>query len=104
MGVVRRVKGTLKTWRGRQLPVTVLPSADADVVREAATRKQLAHRHIEPGAYVLLYPSFAVVNTLPGSDVAFTVKGYAKDTGRNYKRIVLYLCSREDFCSKLKHA
>ena len=98
VGVVRRLKGVLRIARGRQLPITVPPSADAPCVLAEAVRKQGAYSHIDPSEVQrLLYPSFAEVTMLPGTSDPSTVEKYTKETGRNYNRVTLYLCSEEDF-------
>ena len=107
VGVVRRLKGVLRIARGRQLPITVPPSADPPCVLAEAVCKQGAYSqglsspcysHIDPSEVQrLLYPSFAEVTMLPGTSDPFTVEKYTKETGRNYNRVTLYLCSEEDF-------
>ena len=61
-----------------------------------AVRKHGAYSHTEPRKVQrLLYPSFAEVDMLPGTSDPFRVKKYAKEAGRNYNRVTLYLCSEE---------
>jgi hypothetical protein len=99
-GIVRLVKEELKPLRGRQLPVSVFPSADVNAVREEAEKKFFAFGYIDPGNYVVLYPnSYEEVDKIPGRQDAFTLKEYQREIGRPYSRVLLYLCSREDFDS-----
>ena len=98
VGLIHRPKGVLKTVRGKQLPISVPAGADAPCVLAEAVRKHTAYNHIDSeDVYHLLYPSFLEVITLPGTSDPFTVDRYAKDSGRNYARVTLYLCPQEDF-------
>ena len=88
----------LKILRGKQLAITVPASADAQRVMAEAVRKHEAYRQIDPEEVQhLLYPTFDEVFTLAGNSDPFSVERYAEDSGHNYNRVTLYLCSEEDF-------
>jgi hypothetical protein len=52
--------------------------------------------YIEGEEYVLLYESGCQAQFMPGTTYFFCLKKYHEETGTNYKRIVLYLCTQGD--------
>ncbi|XP_057310219.1 uncharacterized protein LOC130648194 [Hydractinia symbiolongicarpus] len=47
--------------------------------------------------YCLLYESGEKVTTIPGCEEDFILHRYREEVGKDYKRIVLYLCKENDF-------
>lgn len=66
--------------------------------------KQFAHnkqlRECRECGWVLLYPDFDLVLTLPGKSEPFSVGHYKESIGRPYSRVNLYLCKLSDYESK----
>lgn len=66
--------------------------------------KQFAHnkqlRECDECVWVLLYPDFDLVLTVPGTSEPFSVEKYKESIGRPFSRVNLYLCRLSDYESK----
>ena len=74
-------------------------------IRNLGVQKQLAHnkqlREFADCEWVLLYPDFDLVVTLPGTTEPFTVEKSKDCLGRPYSRVNLYICRLDDYEGKL---
>ena len=95
----------LRIKRSSLLPIDVKRSDRHFTVRNLGVQKQLAHnkqlREFADCEWVLLYPDFDLVVTLPGTTEPFTVEKYKECLGRPYSRVNLYICRLDDFEGKL---
>lgn len=82
-------------------PISVRKTATDITVKRLALEKHFAHNkalQIENNTeWLLLYPDFDVVLYLPGTQEQFTVEKYKESLGRNYNRLNLYLCRKDDY-------
>ena len=66
--------------------------------------KQFAHnkklRECDECEWVLLYPDFDLVLTVPGTSERFSVEKYKESIGRPFSRVNLYMCKLPDYESK----
>ena len=94
----------LKIKRRSLLPIEVKKSDGHAVVKNAAIAKQFAHneqlRESEQCEWLLLYPDFDLVQTLPGKQEPFSIEKYKESIGRPYSRFNLYLCRMSDYESE----
>ena len=99
VGILHGVDGILRKIKGRTLPVTTNVTVDASEILQIAIDKHAKHfRQFNTACkYVLLYPDYTIVNTLPGSLKGFTLEAYKEDLGRTYAKIYLWLCKQEDY-------
>ena len=89
---------------GSLLPIDVKKVDSHVAVKNLAMEKQFAHnkqlRECCECGWVLLYPDFDLVLTLPGKSEAFSVGHYKESIGKPYARVNLYLCKLSDYESK----
>jgi hypothetical protein len=83
-----------------KLPISVNVNDGVEALLQAGLRKLSCHDqkfivHCPP-PHLLLYPDGSPVNDLPEGG-PFTVQGYKETTGRDYNRLILYMCSRRDY-------
>lgn len=78
--------------------VTISAQATASELLSAAVDKHCACNWnlVRSDVYKLLYPDGTVVDTLPGSKIAFTVEGYRKFMSKAYSKLTLFLCAEHD--------
>ena len=98
IGVMRYVNGTLKTCKGRNLPVSVPPTATRDTILTRAVQKRVNHnRNMARGIkYALLYLDGTEVDTLPGTSTPFVLSKYKDELGKSYTRVTLYIATKCD--------
>ena len=91
----------LKSKRGKRLPLRVSPNASYVTLRQQAEEKwKTFHSNLydESQAYHLLLEDGKKALFLPGSKTEpFTLSRYQEELGRDYKRIILFLCPDHDF-------
>lgn len=94
-------KGVLKAKWGKRLPLTVLSSAScAEICEKACIKWKAFYKGFlkEGEEYLLLLEDGSHALFLPGhTKEFFTLRRYKEEVGRGYRRMTLYLCSREDF-------
>ncbi|XP_028409486.1 uncharacterized protein LOC114532099 [Dendronephthya gigantea] len=91
----------LKIKRGSLLPIDVKKCDSHVVVKNLAMEKQFAHnkqlRECDQCEWVLLYPDFDLVLTIPGKSEPFSVEHYKESIGKPFSRVNLYLCKLADY-------
>jgi len=90
----------LKPVRGKRLIVKVSAiSSYEDILEKAKTKFQayFSNHVFESEQYVLLLESGSHAQFMPGTTQPFCLNKYREETGKDYKRIVLYLCTLSDF-------
>ncbi|KAM9759983.1 G2/M phase-specific E3 ubiquitin-protein ligase-like isoform 3-T3 [Menidia menidia] len=98
VGLMRMQGDSLKTVRGKLLPIEIHPEWASEQVLAAAVKKQKDFNiDLRDCAHVLLYPDAREVKNIPGTDIPFTVQKYKEAIGKPYQRITLYICPVEDF-------
>ena len=89
----------LKPIRGKRLALRVPPEIGYESLREKAYTKWKNY-HPESTIidieYVLCFESGDKAMNLPGTSTPFNLRTYKEEVGKDYKRIVLYLCSVSD--------
>ncbi|CAG5974199.1 unnamed protein product, partial [Menidia menidia] len=93
VGLMRMQGDSLKTVRGKLLPIEIHPEWASEQVLAAAVKKQKDFNiDLRDCAHVLLYPDAREVKNIPGTDIPFTVQKYKEAIGKPYQRITLYIC------------
>ena len=92
---------SLKSKRGKRLPLRVSPSASYATLRQQAEEKwKTFHSNLydESQAYHLLLEDGKKALFLPGpKKEPFTLSRYQEELGKDFKRITLFLCPNHDF-------
>ena len=95
----------IKPKRGRRMALMVSNVATYAQVREKAAEKWRAYHsdcYKEEAEYVLLYENGNEAQFLPGPDTEFfSLKRYKEELGKEYNRICLYLCTKEDYYASI---
>ena len=88
----------LKPVRGKRVMLRISNKAPYSVVRTQAEAKFKAYHsnHYREMECLLLYESGKQAQFLPGTTEFFNLKRYKEEIGKDYKSIVLYLCTNED--------
>ena len=89
----------LKQKRGKRIIVRVPRDIKYRLLLDKAEEKWKAYNpevYDENGEYVLIYESGTIAMFLPGTSELFTLKRYQEELGKDYKRIVLFLCKQSD--------
>ena len=90
----------LKSKRGRRIALRVTPSESySSILIKAVTKWQEFHQDLykEDEHYILVYESGQEAFYLPGSALEqFSLQRYREEIGKDYKRVVLYLCTISD--------
>ena len=95
----------LKPVRGKRIALRVSNKAPYQAIRSKAIEKWKAyqsHLYIEDEEYALVYEDGKEAQFLPGTVEFFNLLRYHEEIGKDYKRIVLYLCSSTDIRSAEK--
>ena len=95
----RDSNGQIKARRGKRIACRIVNTDTRATVLIKAERKWRQHHpdiYDENEEYRLLYESGVEVKTIPGSDESFVLHKYKEEIGKDYKRIVLYLCKKSD--------
>lgn len=89
--------GALKILKGRSLPVSIKPNANAKQLLEEAVNKHAKHFRSfnQYDRYVLLYPDNTIIDKLPGALEDFTLERYKEELGKPYSKISLFICRKE---------
>lgn len=90
----------LKPRRGKRLALRINEEESADSIREKAVDKWKNYNsdcYKEEDEYMLVFEDGKPAKFLPGTTELFNLKRYQEEVGRDYKRIILYLCSTKDF-------
>lgn len=94
--------GSLKARRGKRLALKVPKLATHSVIKGRAIQKWKAYYgnlYDNTQEYVLLLDNLKEAVFLPGSKEFFSLKVYQEEIGKDFKRITMYLCTRQDFNS-----
>lgn len=95
---MRLKDGVLSPVRGKTLPLSVKPGADAKELHKAALKKLTAFdKNVPPGPHFLLYPDGTKIENIPGTNTPFCLKDYKEAVGKAYQRITVYICTVTDF-------
>ena len=89
----------LKMKRGKKVGIRISSTATAAVLREKAEEKWKAYYSNLYDAdehYSLVYEDGQIVKFLPGTNEPFSLKRYQEESGIDYNRINLYLCTMKD--------
>ena len=93
----------IKPKRGKRLALRVSNKATYKVILQKAVEKWRAFNsdlYDENEDYILLLENGEEAQFLPGSSASkefFSLKRYKEETGKDYNKIVLYLCKLSDF-------
>ena len=91
----------LKPKRGKRIALTISNTAPYATILKTAVEKWRAYHcdcFNEEEDYVLLLENFKEALFLPGSyKEFFSLKRYRDELGKDYAKIVLYLCTRSDY-------
>lgn len=90
----------LKPTRGKRLALRISNQAPYCDVRDRAIEKWSSYQsdcYKEGAEYMLLFEAGKSAQFLPGTVDLLTLKRHQDEIGRDYKRIVLYLCTEEDY-------
>ena len=97
----------LMAKRGKKISLRVSNMATKTEIRILAENKWKQFHpdfYNDRSFYTLLYESANEVDTLPGSYEAFTLHRYQQETGKDFKRIIFYLCNENDLAIKKRIA
>lgn len=92
----------LKPVRGKRIALRVSNKAPYTVIFSKAIEKWKAYQsqlYTEEEEYVLVYEDGKQAQFLPGTVEFFNLLRYHEEIGKDYKRIVLYLCTTMDIRS-----
>ena len=97
----------LKPKRGKRLVLRVSILDKYHTILQKAQEKWRAYHsecYDEREQYILTYESGEQALFLPGTSEVFNLKTYQEEVGKDFKRIVLYLCKTADidFCDHIK--
>ena len=90
----------IKPKRGQRLAVRVnVKDPYMNILEKAKTKWKhfYSDTYKEDEEYVLSYSDGKSAQFLPGTCQSFDLQEYKKETGKDYKRIVLFLCTMEDY-------
>ena len=89
----------LKPVRGKRIALRVSNKASYAVIRSKAIEKWKAYQsqlYTEDEEYMLVFENGKEAQFLPGTVEFFNLLRYHEEIGKDYKRIVLYLCTSTD--------
>ncbi|XP_062410407.1 G2/M phase-specific E3 ubiquitin-protein ligase-like [Sardina pilchardus] len=90
--------GVLKPWRGRSISLSTHPDISGpDLLDEAVRKMRDFNKDLDEGPFLLLYPDGSEVINIPGTQIPFSLKAYKEEIGKQYQRIVIFICQKEDF-------
>lgn len=104
IGLLQERRGKLTKVRGLVGSVVVhlqCTATAAEVLAAAVEKQRCCNSDFEVTTYKLLYPDGKLVTFIPGGTLEFTVERYKEFTGKQYRELVLYLCTEEDYKSGL---
>ena len=97
IGLLEWKEKRLKPVRGQRIALRVSNNAPYAEILSKAVKKWKAHHsdlYIEDEEYFPVFESGKEAQVIPGTVELFTLSRYQEEIGKDYKRIVLYLCSR----------
>lgn len=104
IGLLQLRKGKLTKVRGPTGSVVVhlqCTATAAEVLAAAVEKLYYCNSDLEVTTYKLLYPDGKLVTFIPGGSLEFTVQRYKEFMGKQYRELMLYLCTEEDYKSGL---
>lgn len=99
IGIKTLIDGSLKTMRGKRLPIRVPKSSTyKQVLSEGVEKWKKFDRCFDASkSYALVYEDGTNAQFLPGQTKHFfDLEKYRQEYGKDYKSIVLYLCETDD--------
>ena len=99
IGLLEWKEKRLKPARGKRIALRVSNNAPYTEILSKAVKKWKAYHsdlYIEDEEYLLVFESGKQAQFTPGTVEFFTLSRYQEEIGKDYKRIVLYLCSQMD--------
>ena len=99
IGLLEWKEKRLKPARGKRIALRVSNNAPYTEILSKAVKKWKAYHsdlYIEDEEYLLVFESGKQAQFIPGTVEFFTLSRYQEEIGKDYKRIVLYLCSQMD--------
>jgi len=95
------IQGRWKKVRGATVVLKVDPGIDADNILRLAVDKHCTCdcQLLKDETYRLLYPDGRLVDYLPGTLDRFTLFGYKQFISKPYQKLLLYICSDDDYKS-----
>ncbi|XP_032225801.2 uncharacterized protein LOC116608874 [Nematostella vectensis] len=102
IGLVRIGKNKKLTYkRNTIMPIPINKNSSHLEVTNKGKELLLVHNkdfsQFQEEEWVLLYHDMAKVGCLPGTSEPFTVAGYQKFIGKEFRSITLYICRKVDF-------
>ncbi len=90
--------GELVKVRGSSEIITTDCNSTSDTVKKHAVEKHMACNSDLPSTeYELLYPDGCRIETLPGSNVPFTICAYKQFIKKPYQKLKLYICPSDEY-------
>jgi len=71
----------------------------AQVLAAAVENHYHCNSDLEVTTYKLLHPDGKLVTSIPGGTFDFTIERYKEFMGKQYRELVLHLCTEEDYMS-----
>jgi hypothetical protein len=98
IGLMKFVGDDLKPVWGKRLPIVVAKTSNYHTILEKAIEKQKAfNRKFDTAKeHVLVYEDGSHAQLMPGGKSFFQLDNYKAEVGKDFKRIILYLCTTED--------
>jgi len=96
---MRAVGSGLQKIRGVTVMISASPEATAADILQVAIDKHCVcdSKMSRSTGYKLLYPDATVVQYIPGTVEEFTLVSYKTFIAKAYSKLILYLCSDEDY-------
>ena len=98
VGQMKYFKGKLQKVRGSPIMLSVHPDITAsDILEQAVDKHRACDCTLPRSVYKLLYPDGQPVEFVPGTVDSFTLLKYKNFIGKAYQKLVLYICTEEDY-------
>lgn len=103
VGRMQISRGHLQKIRSSTVVISAFPSATAEELLHLAVEKHLAcDRSLPRINYRLIYPDGTEVRSIPGTEDCFSLAKYKHFIGKAYQRLMLYICSEDDYLEGTK--